>query len=57
MMERGIPLHWVEAAISGPDWTAPDSDPALIHSFRVIGEAGGRVLKVVHRPEGNDVSS
>lgn len=55
-MERAIPLAWIEAAIEQPDRTARDAqDPAATHPFRAIPEAGGRVLKVVHRAVGDDV--
>jgi hypothetical protein len=30
-------------------------DPMLTRSFKAIGEAGGRILRVVHRSEGNDI--
>ena len=52
---RGIDLAWVEAVIATPDWTTPDPDPALMRSFKATTELGGRVLRVVHRPDGNDV--
>ena len=50
--ERGIAVAWVQEAVLSPDWSEPDPrDPALTRSFRVIPDAGGRVLRVVHRPE------
>jgi hypothetical protein len=50
--ERGIAVAWVQEAVLYPDWSEPDPrDPALTRSFRVIPDAGGRVLRVVHRPE------
>ncbi len=56
LRERGIPLAWIEAAIAQPDRTAPDpADPTLVHAFRAIGAAGGRILKVVHRAGGGDI--
>ncbi|MCZ8146555.1 MAG: DUF4258 domain-containing protein [Roseomonas sp.] len=52
MEERGIASAWVQAAVFHPDWSEPDPrDPALTRSFRAIPDAGGRVLRVVHRPE------
>lgn len=56
LRERGIPLTWVEATITQPDRTAMDpDDPALIHAFRAMDAAGGRVLKVVHRADDYDI--
>ena len=55
MLRRRIDLAWVAAAVATPDWTAPDSDPALMRSFKAITGFGDRVLRVVHRPDGNDV--
>lgn len=53
---RGIALAWVETAIAQPDSRSQDpSDAALTRSYRAITEAGGRVLRVVHRPDGADV--
>ena len=55
-VERAIPPAWIEAAIERPDRTARDAlDPSVMHSFRAVPEAGGRVLKVVHKPAGDDV--
>lgn len=57
-MERSIPNAWIETAIEQPDRTARDPrDPVAIHSFCAIPAAGGRVLKVVHKPAGDDVSA
>jgi hypothetical protein len=54
--ERGIALAWVEAAVMQPDLRVPDPrDPALTRSFRKILLAEGRILRVVHRPDGVDV--
>jgi hypothetical protein len=52
---RGIALAWIEATVSAPDWTKPDPDPALTRSYKAIAEFGGRILRVVHRPEGDKV--
>jgi hypothetical protein len=32
------------------------TDPTLTRSFKAIGEAGGRILRVVHRGDGNDIA-
>jgi len=39
-----------------PDFNAIDpGDPTLMRSFKAIDEACGRILRVVHRAEGNDI--
>jgi hypothetical protein len=49
---RDIAADWIEA----PDWIEPDPrHPDRIRSYRAIAEHGGRVLRVVHRPEGDDI--
>ncbi len=53
--ERALALTWIEATITSPDWTAQDADPAPTQSFKAIKQFGGRILKVVHRPEGADI--
>ena len=52
---RRLRREWIEAAVAAPDWTTPDPDPSLTRSYRVIVEFGGRVLRVVHRRDGDDV--
>jgi hypothetical protein len=55
--ERATPLAPVEAMVNAPDRVAPDAlDPAATHLFRAIPEAVGKVLKVVHKPSGDDVT-
>lgn len=54
LVERVISLAWVEVAIAEPDWVRPDIDPVLTHSFKAIPEREGRILKVVHRRDGED---
>lgn len=54
--KRKLASAWVEAVILRPDRTTSDpSDPVLTRSYKTILEAGNRVLRVVHRPEGADV--
>ena len=54
--KRQIPFDWIDRTIARPDFTDVDPhDPALTRSYKAIGEAGGRILRVVHRPEGNDI--
>ena len=55
VLRRRIDLAWIEATGVTPDRRAPDSDPALMRSFKAITGFGGRVSRVVHRPDGNDV--
>jgi hypothetical protein len=52
---RGISLAYIEAALATPDRQTSDPDPGLTRSFKAIAEFGGRVLRVVHRPDGADV--
>ncbi len=33
---RGLRREWIEAVIAAPDWTAPDPDPTLTHSYKAI---------------------
>jgi hypothetical protein len=54
--KRNLALDWLDRAITAPDFTDTDPyDPALTRSFKAIDEAGGRILRVVHRPEGDDI--
>ena len=51
---RGIALEWVMYATLEPDWSEPDPrDPALTRSYRSIQAAEGRILRVVHRKDGD----
>jgi len=51
LVERGIRLDWVGAALGEPALTEPDrEDPELRHALRRIDEFGGRVLRVVYNP-------
>lgn len=53
---RDIAVDWIVAAVRAPDWIEPDPrHPDRIRSYRAIAEQGGRVLRVVHRPEGDDI--
>lgn len=39
-----------------PDFSETDpNDPTLTRSFKAFDEAGGRMLRVVHRPEDDDI--
>ncbi len=53
---RNIAFEWVERTLAAPDFAQPDpNDASLTRSFKTIDEAGGRVLRVVHRPDGNNI--
>lgn len=53
---RKIELLWIDATVSSPDFVEADPrHPERTRSYKAIAENGGRVLRVVHRPEGNDI--
>jgi hypothetical protein len=52
--QRGLQLAWIELTVGAPSKVAADKDPSLRQSFRAIPDHGGRILKVVHRPDGDD---
>jgi hypothetical protein len=53
---RSIAFAWIEEAVGSPDFVEPDPrQPGCTRSYKAIGEYGGRVLRVVHRPEGDDI--
>ncbi|HTT79165.1 MAG TPA: DUF4258 domain-containing protein [Stellaceae bacterium] len=53
--KRGLNLDRIHRTVMAPDLTSVDPvDPTLTRSFKAIDEAGGRILRVVHRSEGND---
>ena len=54
--ERGLALAWIEAAITDPDTVGQDPGSSdLTRVWKRIPEAGGRVVRVVYRPLGNDI--
>ena len=56
MEGRGILLSYIEAALTSPDRVVQDmTDPALSRSYKVIPEFGNRVLRVVHRRDGDNI--
>ena len=56
MEARGILYSYVEAALTSPDRVTKDAtDPALTRSYKAIPEFANRVLRVVHRSDGEDV--
>ena len=56
IQERALVREWVELAILQPDRSEPDpGDSAALRSFKRIPEAGDRIIRVVHRPEGADI--
>jgi hypothetical protein len=53
---RKLDCAWIEAALHAPDFVDADPrHPERTRSFKAIAQCGGRVLRVVHRPEGNDI--
>jgi hypothetical protein len=53
---RSIAFTWIEEAVSSPDFVEADPHhPERTRSYKAIAEYGGRVLRVVHRPEGDDI--
>jgi hypothetical protein len=58
MTGRAITQAFIEATLANPDVTMADpGDPAWTRSYRAIEAFGNRVLRVVHRPDGDDISS
>jgi hypothetical protein len=56
LRRRAIEPDWVRAAIAAPDRTEADPrDPSLTRSFKAVAAFGNRVLRVVHRPDGDDI--
>lgn len=56
MERRGISPDWVEATVFGPEWQEVDPvHPTRVRSYRAIPDLGGRILRVVHWPEGSDI--
>ena len=56
MSSRGIELDWIEAALAAPDRvTADPTDVRLTRSFKSIAGFGGRVLRVVHRRQDDQI--
>ena len=56
MRRRAIGPDWVEATIAAPDRTELDPrDASLTRSFKAVAAFGNRVLRVVHRPDGDDI--
>jgi hypothetical protein len=53
---RKIEPAWIEAATGAPDFVEADPrHPERARSYKAIAESGGRVLRVVHRPDGDDI--
>ena len=53
---KNIPQTYIEAVLANPAYTAPDrKDLALTCSFGPVPAFGNRMLRVVYRPEGNDI--
>lgn len=53
---RNLALTWIEEAMTSADFVEPDPrHPERTRSYKAIAEFGGRVLRVVHRAEGDDI--
>ena len=53
---RNIAFTWIEQAVSSPAFVEADPrHPDRTRSYKAIAEFGGRVLRVVHRPDGDDI--
>jgi Domain of unknown function (DUF4258) len=53
---RSIAFSWIDEAVRSPDLVEADPrHPERTRSYKAIAEYGGRVLRVVHRAEGDDI--
>jgi len=53
---RGLAREWVADVVTTPDWTETDPDhPDRMRSYKAIPALGGRILRVVHWLEGDDI--
>jgi uncharacterized protein DUF4258 len=53
---RNIAFAWFEQAVGSPDLVEVDPrHPGRTRSYKAIAEFGSRVLRVGHRPEGDDI--
>ena len=56
IIKREIAADWIESTVSTPDFAEADPRyPDRLRSYKAISELGGRVLRVVHRPDGADI--
>jgi hypothetical protein len=56
MARRGIDRAWVVETLATPEWTDIDPHhPGRSRPFKAIAAFGGRVLRVVHWPDGSDI--
>jgi hypothetical protein len=53
---RNITLAWIEATVNSPDFVEVDPrHPERTRSYKAVPEYGGRMLRVVHRADGDDI--
>ena len=53
---RNLAFDWIAETVSAPDFVEPDPrHPERTRSYKAITAFGGRVLRVVHRPDGDDI--
>ena len=56
MATREIALDWITNAVISPDRVEPDPrHPERYRSYKAIASFGGRVLRVAHRREVEDI--
>jgi hypothetical protein len=53
-LERGIRRQWVGMTLLDPDWITPDPRPERMRAFKLIPEAGGKILRVVYEQAGDE---
>ena len=55
LVQREIDREWVRAAVFNPDFVEPDPTRlGVLRAFRAVTERGGRFLRVVYLPEGDN---
>ena len=53
---RRITRAYIEAVLAAPAYTTPDAkDPTLTRAFGPVAGFGGRMLRVVYRPQRDDI--
>jgi hypothetical protein len=53
---RNITLAWIEATVNSPDFVEVDPrHPERTRSYKAVPEYSGRMLRVVHRADGDDI--
>jgi hypothetical protein len=56
LAKRDLKPEWIAETIGQPDWTEPDAiHPGRVLSFKAISDFKGRILRVVHWRDGDDI--